>query len=83
MISRLILNIKRGAVSGLYVPFQVGVQPLDGSAALAALAFRGAADRVGPEQPPSPAFLETVIRGAVSWKLSEAWIAELSRLAAR
>lgn len=76
--ARGLVDHKEGAISGLYEPFSIEVLPLAGGPAMKAIAYRAAAARRLPaEEPPSRAFLETVIRGARSAGLSPAWIAEL------
>jgi hypothetical protein len=75
---------KEGAVSGLYRATPVSVVPLTGGEPLAALAYLASPDRRLPsEQPPAPAWLESVIRGARSAGLSAGWVAELERLRGR
>jgi hypothetical protein len=78
-----LVDHKEGAISGLYVPLQVSVAPLQAGEAISALAFRAAPDRRLPaDAPPSRRFLEALIRGAQSWKLSDAYVASLqARLA--
>jgi hypothetical protein len=76
---RGLVDHKEGAISGLYAPFPVEVVPLAGGAPLAAVAYR-AARPLDAELPPSPKFVETLIRGARASGLSEAWIAQLSAL---
>ena len=81
--ARALVDHKEGAISGLYEPFEVEVTPLSGGPAVRAIAFRAAAARRLPaEEPPSPAFLETMIRGARQAGLSPAWIAELEAMRA-
>jgi hypothetical protein len=72
---------KEGAISGLYVGFSALVTPLAGGAPIRAWAFRAAPGRRLPsEQPPSRAFLDTLVRGARASGLSDTWVAELERL---
>lgn len=79
--ARGLVDHKEGAVSGLYRPVDVQVAPLAGGAPLAASAWVASPDRRLPaEQPPSTAWLETVVRGARASGLSAEWIAELERL---
>jgi hypothetical protein len=76
--ARGLVDHREGAISGLYEPFEVELVPLAGGPAVQAIAYRAAADRRLPaEEPPSRAYLETVIRGAREAGLSAEWIAEL------
>ncbi|MHB8416896.1 MAG: gamma-glutamylcyclotransferase [Myxococcales bacterium] len=75
--ARGLVDHKEGAISGLYEAFAVEVAPLAGGPAVKAVAYRAAASRRLAEQPPSPAFLETLLEGAREWKLSESWLHEL------
>jgi len=78
--ARGLADHKEGAVSGLYRAVEVQVVPLAGGASLAAWAWVASPDRrLAAEQPPSPAWLETVLRGARGSGLSPAWVAELER----
>jgi gamma-glutamylcyclotransferase len=77
--ARGLVDHKEGAVSGLYAPFPVTLTPLDGSAALAAVAYR-AARPLPAELTPSPRFVETLVRGARASGLSPEWIARLQRI---
>lgn len=82
--ARGLVDHKEGALSGLYEPFEVEVFPVAGGPPVSALAYRAAAERRLPaEEPPSAAFLETVIRGARAAGLSEGWIAELEGMRGR
>jgi len=74
---RGLVDHKEGAISGLYAPFAVEVVPLAGGAPVPAVAYR-AARPLDRELPPSPRFLETLVRGARAWGLSSAWVAQLS-----
>lgn len=76
--ARGLADHKEGAISGLYQEVPVQVVPLAGGSTLAASAWVASPDRRLPaEQPPSPAWLETVVRGAHASGLSAAWVAEL------
>ncbi len=82
--SRGLVDHREGAVSGLYVPFDVELAPADGGASVPAVAYRGAPSRRLPaEGPPSSAYLEVLLRGARASGLSAGWIARLEALAAR
>jgi hypothetical protein len=75
---------KEGAVSGLYRATPVSVAPLSGGEPVAAVAFVASPDRRLPsEQPPAPAWLEAVIRGARSAGLSAGWVGELEKMRGR
>jgi hypothetical protein len=80
--ARGLVDHKEGAISGLYEAFPVRVTPLSGGDALPAFAYRAATSRRLPaEEAPSPAFLETVVKGARAFRLTPAWIQSLeSRL---
>jgi gamma-glutamylcyclotransferase len=81
--ARGLADHKEGAISGLYRPSGVHVVPLAGGAPIAAAAYVASPDRRLPsEQAPSPAWLDSVIRGARACGLSPEWIAELERLRA-
>ena len=81
--ARGLADHKEGAVSGLFRPVDVQVAPIAGGPAVAASVYVASPDRRLPaEQPPSAAWLETVIRGARASGLSPGWIAELERLRA-
>jgi gamma-glutamylcyclotransferase len=72
---------KEGAISGLYEAREVAVTPLAGGPKVAAMAWVAAPDRRLPrEQPPSVAWLETVIRGARAAGLSAGWLERLEGL---
>ena len=81
--ARKMVDHKEGAVSGLYMPVAVTVRPLAGGDGVPAVAYRGAANRVGPEQPPSPRFLEALLRGAERWHLDAQWMDQLRASGAR
>ena len=75
---RGLVDHKEGAISGLYVP--VPVELTIGGDTVPAIAYRAADDRRLPaEEKPSRAFVETLIKGARAWKLSDEWIAALAR----
>ena len=75
---------KEGAISGLYRPFDVSVAPLAGGPPVPATAYRASPDRQLPaEAPPSPRFLDALVRGAREANLSAAYLAELEALLAR
>lgn len=79
--ARGLVDHKEGAISGLYVPFEVELRPLAGGAAIPALAYRAAPDRRLPApQRPSAAFLETLLRGAREHGLSAEYRAMLEAL---
>ena len=79
--ARGLADHKEGAVSGLFRPQAVEVRPLAGGPPVAAVAYLSSPERRLPaEQPPAPAWLEAVLRGARGSGLSAAWIAELERL---
>src|SRR5438067_1959095 len=77
--ARGLVDHKEGAISGLYQPFPVEL--MVGAEKIPALAWRAAPDRRLPaEEAPSRAFLQTLVKGARAWKLSEEWIAALQKL---
>lgn len=79
--ARGLVEHKEGAVSGLYTALEVSLQPLDGGAPLPAVAFRAAAGRrLTAEAPPSPAYLEVMVKGARQAGLSPEWQARLTAL---
>jgi hypothetical protein len=81
--ARGLVDHREGAISGLYLPFAVTVQPLSGGAAMPAVAYRtNPARRLPQEAPPAPAYLEILLKGAQTWKLSASHLAELERLKA-
>jgi gamma-glutamylcyclotransferase len=81
--ARGLADHKEGAISGLYRPIEVTVEPLRGGAPANAIAYVASPDRrLASEAPPAPAWLETVIRGARAVGLSADWVAELERLRA-
>jgi gamma-glutamylcyclotransferase len=78
--SRGLVEHKEGAVSGLYVPLEVTLETADGP--VPALAYRVAsARRLAADGPPSPSYLDVLIRGARASRLSPGWIARLEALA--
>ena len=80
--ARGLVEHKEGAVSGLYTGFAVSLKPAAGGAAVPAVAFRAAEGRRLPaEAPPSPAYVEVMLRGARATGLSAGWVARLERLA--
>jgi len=82
--ARALVEHREGAISGLYVPLDVEVDPVDGGPALRAVAYRAApARRLAAEGPPSPDYLATVIRGARETGLSADWIDRLEALGRR
>jgi len=79
--SRGLVEHKEGAVSGLYTAFPVALEPVGGGAPVAAVAFRAAEGRRLPQDaPPSPAYLEALVRGARRRALSPEWLARLEKL---
>ena len=79
--ARGLADHKEGAISGLYRPTDVTVTRIADLEPIRAVAYVASPDRRLPAaQPPSAAWLETVIRGARSAGLSAGWIAELERL---
>ncbi|MSP61603.1 MAG: gamma-glutamylcyclotransferase [Myxococcales bacterium] len=79
--ARGLCDHKEGAISGLYQPFPVAVTPLAGGAPIPALAWRSSPDRRLPsELPPSPKFLDTLVRGAKESGLSATWLTALDAL---
>jgi hypothetical protein len=79
--ARGLVDHKEGAISGLYVPFEVSVDPSDGGAPFSALAYRTApARRLPGEEHPSPAYLDVLLRGARASGLSPEWVARLESL---
>jgi gamma-glutamylcyclotransferase len=82
--ARGMVEHKEGAVSGLYLPFEVMLEPTAGGPAIPAVAFRAAAPRRLPaEAPPAPAYLAVMLKGARQAGLSAEWQARLGALAAR
>lgn len=78
--ARGLVDHKEGGVSGLFEPLQVTIRYPDGRE-LAALAYRTAASRRLPaEEPPSPAYLDVLRRGARASGLSAEWQGRLARL---
>jgi hypothetical protein len=77
--ARGLVDHKEGAISGLYAPLGVTVTPLAGGEPIPAVAYRATSERrLAVEEPPSRAFLETLVRGARAFGLTPAWIASLS-----
>jgi gamma-glutamylcyclotransferase len=82
--ARGLVEHKEGAVSGLYLPFEVMLEPTAGGPAIPAVAFRAAAGRRLPaEAPPAPAYLAAMVNGARQAGLGAEWQARLGALAAR
>ncbi len=78
--ARGLVDHKEGAVSGLFVPFDVTLRDADGKE-LPALAYRTAPERRLPaDAPPSPSYLDVVRRGARAAGLSPEWLARLEEL---
>ncbi len=78
---RTLADHKEGAVSGLYEAFEVVVTPLAGGPRTSALAYRSAPSRRLPQEaPPSPGFLEALIRGARAVGLTPDYLSQLERL---
>jgi len=79
--ARGLVDHKEGAISGLYAPFEVLLEPLGGGAALSAVAYRTApARRLPVEEHPAPAYLEVLLKGAREVGLSPQWVARLESL---
>jgi hypothetical protein len=77
--ARGLVDHKEGAVSGLYEPFPVTLETDGGP--VPAVAFRvSAARRLPADGPPSPGYLDVMLRGARASGLSPAWIARLEAL---
>ncbi len=77
--ARGLVDHKEGAVSGLYEAMEVTLETDAGPAP--ALAFRVArARRLPADGPPSPPYLDVMLRGARASGLSPAWIARLEAL---
>jgi gamma-glutamylcyclotransferase len=82
--ARGLADHKEGAISGLFRPMEVQVAPLSGGEPIRAAAYVASPERrLAAEQAPSPAWLETVERGARAAGLSPEWISELARLRGR
>ncbi|ABC83792.1 gamma-glutamylcyclotransferase family protein [Anaeromyxobacter dehalogenans] len=80
--ARGMVEHKEGVISGLYAPQEVTLRLADGTEARA-VAFRAAPERRLPrDAPPSPAYLDAVIRGARAAGLSAAWLRTLEALRA-
>jgi gamma-glutamylcyclotransferase len=80
-MSRVLVDHKEGALSGLYEPFSVTVTPLSGGEGIEALAYRSNPERrLAGESAVSPAFLEALREGAKEWGLSATYQEELSRI---
>jgi hypothetical protein len=72
--ARGLVDHKEGAISGLYSPMEVSVEPLAGGGPIAAVAYRAHEGRkLAVEEDPSRAWLDTVERGAERFGLSPAW----------
>jgi hypothetical protein len=79
--SRVLVDHKEGALSGLYEPFAVTVTPLAGGTAIEALAYRSnPGRRLAGESPAAPSFVEALRAGAREWGLSDTYLQELSRI---
>jgi len=79
--ARGLVDHKEGAVSGLYEPLEVTLEPLAGGGPLRAVAYRTVpARRLPAEAAPSPRYLDVVLRGARASGLSPAWVARLESL---
>jgi hypothetical protein len=77
--ARGLVDHKEGAISGLYLAFAVEIEVAEKKAP--ALAYRAAPDRRLPsEEAPSRAFVDTLLKGARAWMLSDEWIAMLQKL---
>ncbi len=77
--ARGLVDHKEGAVSGLYEPFPVTLETDGGP--VPAVAFRvSAARRLPADGPPSPGYLDVLLRGARATGLSPGWIARLEAL---
>jgi|MudIll2142460700_1097286.scaffolds.fasta_scaffold656660_2 hypothetical protein len=82
--ARGLVDHREGVLSGLYVPFEVSLLPLAGGQPIAAIAYRSHPSRRLPaESPPSPVYLEALIRGARAAGLSPGWVAHLESLRRR
>jgi len=82
--SRALVEHKEGAISGLYMPFDVQITPVAGGNPVNALAFRASPDRRLPKDaPPSRRFVETLIRGAANAGLSAQYVEGLKKLLAQ
>ena len=68
---------KEGVLSGLFDEHEVVAETRTG-APLRCRAYAAAPSRVVPEGPPSPRFLETLVKGARARGLSAEWIAQVS-----
>ncbi len=79
--ARGLVDHKEGAISGLYAPFEVSLDPLDGTGPLRAVAYRTAPGRaLRAEEAPSPTYLEVLLKGARAAGLSSEWVAHLESL---
>ena len=79
--ARGLADHKEGAISGLYRPLEVQLVPLAGGEPIRAAAYVASPDRrLASDGPPSPAWLDAVVRGARAAGLSPEWLAELARL---
>ncbi|WP_242339178.1 MULTISPECIES: gamma-glutamylcyclotransferase [Anaeromyxobacter] len=80
--SRGLADHREGAVSGLYEAFEVELSPVDGGPHVPAIAYRATnSRRLASDAPPSPAYLEVLLRGARARGLSDEWIRRLEALA--
>jgi hypothetical protein len=78
---RALADHKEGANSGLYQAIEVTVVPLAGGTPTPAVAYVARPDRRLPaEAPPSPAWLDAVLRGARAARLSDTWTRALEKL---
>ena len=76
--ARGLVDHKEGAISGLYEPFIVDLAPTAGGPLIRVLAYKARDERRLPgEQPPSPSFLDVLIRGARTAGLSTEYVATL------
>ncbi len=80
--SRVLVDHKEGALSGLYEAFAVTVTPLAGGAPIEALAYRSnPGRRLAGESAAAPSFVEALRAGAKEWGLSDSYQQELTRIA--
>jgi gamma-glutamylcyclotransferase len=78
--ARGLVDHKEGAISGLFRPISVAVQPLHGGASISAVAYVAADERrLFAEEPPARAFVETVLRGGRAFGLGQAWLVSLEK----
>ena len=79
--ARGLADHKEGAISGLYRPIGVQVEPAAGGPPVAAIAYLATDERrLAAEEPPAKGWMDVVIRGARARGLSAEWLAELARL---